>query len=247
MSSNNFSTSAPNSRAPVLPQTLVSLADPPLLGGDEPLIFDELTGPYAMPPNDWYEWEDPMPTVTSVPGLQASPELWVPVDAVSIAPRQRHRAPAPTRQETEARHPELANKPEPKRRKAPPVKGVSGRVIEKKVEQACMRCRAAKQKCDGEKPHCRRCTRRNRRCSYVPTERQIEWAQKKAAGSANTPPESVEQPRTVAMTPPENYVLTAPGRRILPRPEAPGAAYGRVYNRIGSSSMQKTKNWLQDP
>lgn len=82
-----------------------------------------------------------MPTVTSIPGLQASPELWVPVDAVSIAPRQRHRAPAPTRQETEARHPELPNKPETKRRKAPPVKGVSGRVIEKKVEQACMRCR----------------------------------------------------------------------------------------------------------
>ena len=41
------------------------------------------------------------------------------------------------------------------------------------------------------------------------------------------------------MTPPENYVLTAPGRRILPRPEAPEAAMG------GFTAGAKAQ--LQDP
>ncbi|CAF9908563.1 MAG: hypothetical protein ALECFALPRED_004676 [Alectoria fallacina] len=160
--------------------------------------------------NERYPETGLTPAAALVPGPQLSTDDVT--TAVMERPLERRLAPGPTEQETESRY------SVPKLRKGLPRKGVSGQTIAKKVTQACSRCRKQKQKCDGEKPHCRRCTRKKQSCSYVPSQRQIELAQKKA--DENADPFVFEQPGPVESAPADNRYMKPPGRPLLPRPGA---------------------------
>lgn len=125
---------------PILPQTLNLLSDSSLLDDDAPLIVPDITDFRAMLV-DWYEPKDPAPATAPVSGPQVLPEVRKPVDPEHTASRERRLAPAPLRPETKATDPEMTTKPVARGRKDLPRKGVVGKIIQKKVDHACVRCR----------------------------------------------------------------------------------------------------------
>ena len=86
--------------------------------------------------------------------------------------------------------------------------------------------RRHKQKCSGQNPECKRCRDLKTRiknlepCSYGPSPKQAELAQRQAAENF------IGYPAPVATAPVRKRNPTAPGRRILAHPGAPAADYG---------------------
>lgn len=129
-----------NSSAPVLTTT----SDNQLFVYNEPLGPANLAT-YDASLNEFYGKPSCTPWNTLGPALQVPADAGEAAEAMNDAlrqrPRERFLAPAPTRQETEARDPEPTPEPVRKRRKGVARKGVSGKRQINKVDQACTRCR----------------------------------------------------------------------------------------------------------
>ena len=101
-------------------------------------------GAYDAVPNTSYGKPNPTPRNTLGPALQVPGDAGEATEATTNAlkrPQERYLAPAPTRQETEARDLEPTLEPVHKRRKGVSRKGASGKRQIAKVDQACARCR----------------------------------------------------------------------------------------------------------
>lgn len=120
-----------------------------------------------------------------------------------------------------------------------------------------MRFSEQKQRCDGGIPHCKRCISGKHNCSYILSQRQIDFARRTKAKIAVAKANSVEQNGSYETALADRSDLTPPGRAIVPRTEAPGPIFGGLtadpqdqplyYDGFGSGSDTRSTGFFPYP